>query len=78
MKIETKYNVGDKLWMIDHNEPYLFAVKRIKIECDSVSSYKAFYCGSGDVTKVGEDRCFSSIEELKQWIGNKAGEQVCH
>lgn len=73
MTIETKYNIGDEVWVIAENEVQRLIIDGIRVEgCslkveDSVRSFFSrltiYYYFDG-VDYVAEHKCFPTKEEL--------------
>lgn len=77
MKIDTKYEVGDELWTIDHDEVTGFTVQSIRVVHGITKKHKIIgwqqtfdeletrieYCGEG-LDYHSEDKCFKTKEEL--------------
>lgn len=74
MQINTKYNLGDELWVIDHDDVVGFTVEDITISLKATdydffdsfptrSELKIQYSGEG-VKSHSEDKCFKTKEEL--------------
>lgn len=73
MTIETKYNIGDKVWVIVNNKVHHIRIEEIKVSIEktmiiedgvlSISEYKTLYSvGWGDWHK--ESDIFHTKEEL--------------
>ena len=72
MKIETKFSIGDSVWVMKDNSPYSFCIGRIYIETQKVPKW--YYCDLKIKTTVSyselfgqrypESACYSTKEEL--------------
>lgn len=58
MKIETKYNVGDKVWLITHNTICNLTIKSIMVT--SYPTFNSIKYGFGTTEKT---RMFDFVEE---------------
>jgi hypothetical protein len=72
MKIETKFNINDTVWIMKGNKPYSICIYNIHV---IVSAYPTDYYGTGikqNVTysdfgnhvSVNESDCYATKEEL--------------
>ena len=72
MIIETKYNIGDEVWLMWYNKPIQTQVKQVKTLTKEVSKFciKTFkettieYIIEMDSALMSEDRLFPTKEEL--------------
>ena len=67
MTIETKYNIGDEVWLMKENKPTKRVVDFIEIIAASTTSKSFIQYGlkiEGDVERVVESRLFPTKEEL--------------
>ena len=62
MKLETKYNVGDKIWAMYNNRPNIYEVLRITVSCDDIDKNISYRTNDGKY--FSEEDIFSSKEEL--------------
>lgn len=72
MRVETKFNINDTVWIMKDNKSYSFGIWGISIH---VSAYPTDYYGMGvsqsitysdfgNHVSVKESNCFASKEEL--------------
>ena len=67
MEIKTKYNIGDKVWVMNNDdEPTEFIIANIEIrKHNSLRPVLIFYSdGTEDVIGYWEERVFPTKEEL--------------
>tara|TARA_Y100000588_G_C14170700_1_gene889022 strand:+ start:459 stop:704 length:246 start_codon:yes stop_codon:yes gene_type:complete len=70
MKIETKFNKGDKVWTIENDEIVQFPVQDVQYKYGSVSyeleTYKSQTIGLDKDRSImrNEEECFGSIQDL--------------
>ena len=62
MRLETKYNVGDKIWAMCNNRPNMYEILRITVTCDSIDKNISYRTNDGKY--FSEEGIFSSKEEL--------------
>ena len=62
MTIETKYNIGDEVWMNDNNEPTKCRVKRVIAHFGELSSHCWYALDNGHY--LMELYVYSTKEEL--------------
>lgn len=67
MKIETKYNIDDEVWLMKENKPTKRVVSFIEIIAASTTSKSFIQYGlkfEGEVERVVENKLFPTKEEL--------------
>lgn len=64
METKTKYNIGDKVWLIRDNRAQRSDITRVVISVESSDNYEVSYSLHFGDTEFPEDQLFSSKEEL--------------
>lgn len=84
MQIETKFNIGDKLWMIHNSDIIDLVVKEIRVEVasrrgDDIET-KVHYSAFKDHINVAEHKLYKTKQEAGEaWIksqGLKCGVSI--
>jgi len=63
MEVESKYNLGDLVWLIYDNKAVRFKVTGVRISVEDADNYEVEYSLS-DCTKRLEHQLFDTKEEL--------------
>ena len=75
-KLQTKFSVGDKVWIMYYNVPNLISITNITVSIDSSKKVKVMNRGcidssvksvdniSNQTFEVNEDLCFSTKSKL--------------
>lgn len=61
MKIETKYNIGDKVWALSKDKPYLGTITHLYVDVDVKGTMTAIY--SLYIIKSGGNFYIKNAEE---------------
>ena len=67
MTIETKYNIGDEVWVNVYDKPYSFIVKGIRLVCDKFRkriTYALLEEGGDTLIYLDEKELYPTKEEL--------------
>lgn len=66
MTIETKYNIGDEVWLMYKNKAVSSSIFRIEVKVDLHLSVRIIYylSGSSCAEFYSEDKLFPTKEEL--------------
>ncbi len=73
MKIETKHNVNDKVYVIDGNGlPSNEVIKEVRVSADEKGIEVRYLIG---VTPYNETGVFTSLDELEKHIREQVNEQ---
>lgn len=64
MTIETKFNIGQEVWLIKNNKPQTIKVSCIEIIAASVVSKPCIRYGCGNFERYAESHLFPTKEEL--------------
>lgn len=64
MKATTKYNIGDRVWLIRDNQAVRSLITRVIISFDSPENGKVEYSLHYGDTEIPEEQLFSTKEEL--------------
>ena len=64
METKTKYNIGDKVWLIRDNRAQRSDITRVVISAESPDKYEVSYGLHYGDTEYPEDQLFRSKEEL--------------
>ena len=66
MKIETKYNIGDKIYYKEDGIIRTIPIMAISIECDKIiyMGYNRYDCFRLEESEIDNDRFFTSEEKL--------------
>lgn len=67
MKIETKYSIGDKVWVMNYNEPTEFVVCDIEIFIHTEVPQGIWYSDEDGIGWL-EEQVYSTKEELLKEI----------
>ena len=62
MTIETKYNIGDEVWVMSDNRPTMLKIIRIVVTCDGLKTEILYRTSFGKY--LFEQECFPTKEEL--------------
>lgn len=71
MTIETKYNIGDKVWALIKNKPKEFIIMGIKYTANNLYKGCDYYIKSSDCdyeTLFPEELIFHTKEEIEEFI----------
>lgn len=69
MNIETKLNIGDKVWAMDSNAPLEHTIERIEIVCSSGNPYIQYTARRGQ--SAGARAEFHEEQLYKGWFLSK-------
>ena len=66
MTIETKYNIGDDVWLLYNNKAVSSRIFRIEVKVDlHLSARIKYYLSGSDIAEFySEDKLFPTKEEL--------------
>lgn len=65
MKIETKFNIGDDVWMIANNKAEQVGIKSIVINVEEFTKVE-YFLSNGNCLAFSEERFFTTKEALLQ------------
>lgn len=74
MNIETKFNIGDEVWIMKDNKPFSFKINQISVNITTNQNYhnpldiQIKYSKEHVIDWIYEGKCFATKEELKQAI----------
>ena len=64
MKATTKYDIGDRVWLISGNRAVRSDITRVIISVETPDNREVWYSLHYSDTEIPEDRLFSTKEEL--------------
>jgi hypothetical protein len=64
MKAKTKYDIGDKVWLIDDNRAVMLDVTRVIISVENLDNCDVKYSLHYGDAEIPEEYLFKSKEEL--------------
>jgi hypothetical protein len=64
MEIKTKYNVGDKVWIMRNNKPEKIQISNIEVEVILVCKCVYLYQDKTPICKHNECNCFNTKKDL--------------